>query len=395
MSDYEVGATHLSNKGNEYTILGQKGRYFILSCSVCSLDEELWPKGSVKTTKQGLDNALACCACSGKYRWTEVQNKIRVERVCKERSISFYGFKGSHIGNKTLLKLRNTKTGSYWETTPLYNFIHKPIQDPTIRYGYDRKAKESTYIENFRSLEVFPEGTLFKRREGAYPKGTATFWDVFCPLCDADEYSRNGLGSGWFISRHQHLSDRWLPCRCSKVHVLTEEQTFYKFTKALQNRGTLKAVIKSGKGLRYVKWQCHVCHQNNTTLASNLLRRNSCNGCSNKGFQDHKKGTLYIVKWSDGNFSCIKYGITNRTVGKRIQEQELESKLLPTVLKTYSHENGAIIRQAEKSIRASLGGSYCPKELLPQGYTETLPYSEKVLASITGLLAGFPEKLQP
>lgn len=56
---------------------GSKGN-FVLSCSVCSLDRELWPEGSIQTTFNNLKCGQSPCGCSRSPSWSVDQIQLRV-----------------------------------------------------------------------------------------------------------------------------------------------------------------------------------------------------------------------------------------------------------------------------------------------------------------------------
>ena len=69
--------------------------YFVCTCSVCSLDEQLWPYGSITTTVGALVTRESYpCGCSGKVWWQEFQIKILTERLADQRGYTFLGFEG-------------------------------------------------------------------------------------------------------------------------------------------------------------------------------------------------------------------------------------------------------------------------------------------------------------
>lgn len=62
---------------------------------------------------------------------------IKIERLCKELSspeeiITFHGFNGEWVGNKTKLILHNTKYNRTWDTTSYDGFINQHSKTPTL-----------------------------------------------------------------------------------------------------------------------------------------------------------------------------------------------------------------------------------------------------------------------
>lgn len=100
-------------KDNVVTIkecVGGKGnkRKYIFDCSVCSLDKELYPYGSLTTTKSNLmSRNTPNCGCGLSSRnLKEWQHRIKATRICNEKGLTFEGWVGDFAGtNKTKVKL--------------------------------------------------------------------------------------------------------------------------------------------------------------------------------------------------------------------------------------------------------------------------------------------------
>jgi hypothetical protein len=157
-------------EGVSLTIVGStkvkyKPRKYILKCSTCSEDTELFPYGSISCTKGNLQKGQIPCGCRKGYRWSESQNIVRIGRVCKERGYILHGWFGSYKSDTTYLSLENPITGNKWNTTSINNLLHG-FGDPVA----GRKAtiagsfKDDAYhIKGFLASGVFPEGTTFSR----------------------------------------------------------------------------------------------------------------------------------------------------------------------------------------------------------------------------------------
>lgn len=96
-----------------------------------------------------------------------------------------------------------------------------------------------------------------------------------------------------------------------------------------------------------------------------------CNGRSG-GFDKSKPANFYIVRWSNEYISYLKFGITNREVLDRVKNQSRVSSLEYDILYTFHHQDGGWVADLESEIKANVARFACPKELLPDGYTETV-----------------------
>jgi len=92
--DSFIGTQFPTPKGGTLTVIGDNGlkgndRKYTLECSICSKDEELWPLGSIQTTKRILNKGSVPCGCAKNPKWKEWQNKIRVQRESVKNVVIF------------------------------------------------------------------------------------------------------------------------------------------------------------------------------------------------------------------------------------------------------------------------------------------------------------------
>ena len=90
--------------------VGGKGnkRKYIIECNVCSLDSELYPYGSLTTTKSNLiTRSTPNCGCNPYKQHMQVwQHEIKVKRICESKGLVFDGWVESFTGtNTTSVKL--------------------------------------------------------------------------------------------------------------------------------------------------------------------------------------------------------------------------------------------------------------------------------------------------
>lgn len=104
-----VGLEIKTKFGNTLTVkeIIKVGGYesFICECSVCSLDGELFPYGSIRGYKSHINKGHTPCGCSNSCRWSEQQICVRIERLCRELGLVFIGFTEQYKGHKTKLTL--------------------------------------------------------------------------------------------------------------------------------------------------------------------------------------------------------------------------------------------------------------------------------------------------
>ena len=115
----------------------------------------------------------------------------------------------------------------------------------------------------------------------------------------------------------------------------------------------------------------------------NLLKRDrvGCPVCRpGNGFKTRFKGTLYIHRvYKDGECLGLKFGITNSKVERRRYNIEFNSGNTVTLETIFSYENkdGRLIRNLETSIKKEFQTKVISKDILPDGYTETLSLEDE------------------
>jgi hypothetical protein len=89
---------------------------YIFTCSTCSTDEELWPYGSISSTKSPITNGATPCGCAAKVKWTREQYVVRLKRSASFLGIEFKGFHGEWKGNQTKC-IRSCPTHGEWRSS--------------------------------------------------------------------------------------------------------------------------------------------------------------------------------------------------------------------------------------------------------------------------------------
>lgn len=77
---------------------GETRRYY--TCSVCSLDTELFPN-RLHDSSERLHKHKTNCGCNSSPKWTEEQNKVRCKRECNSKGYKFSGFAEDYRGKRT------------------------------------------------------------------------------------------------------------------------------------------------------------------------------------------------------------------------------------------------------------------------------------------------------
>ena len=251
-----------------YVKVGSSGKY-IINCSVCSLDKEVFPKGSITCNLANAKKGYWSCACSSRFQGTAYQQKV-------------------------LLQRRLNKT-------------HKNLE-------VVRTYKEKGYI----------------------------FAELLCKVCSKDSELYPNI-----VVNKSSIKTGYMPCGCSKIPQWTEQQNTVRVErKALE------------MGYEFLGWEGK--YKGNTSfpklynpvtgntwssvnLANMMNLRRGDPSLAEYGYSMSKRSSAYIVRWSDGENSYLKMGITNQQVKDRVTQQSRKTKLSPTILFTFENDDGKLV----------------------------------------------------
>lgn len=142
-------------------------------------------------------------------------------------------------------------------------------------------------------------------------------------------------------------------------------------------------VRQSNKYESYWEVYCTICKNYYSARQNCLIKGKTICDCPTfSGFNKSKPANFYLVRWYDSEKSYLKFGITNREVTVRVSEQKSVSKLNYEIIYTIHHESGKTVLGCENTLKRSLEIGVCPKELLPDGYTETVVDSPENISKI-------------
>lgn len=366
---------------------------YILECSICSLDEELWPLGSITDNNLKSLNTRKVCGCGDRVLWTEAQYKILLTREAQRTGFIFLGFATKFEGYATKVSFRGKNHEEIIETTSIGLFL-KGVRGKyfgVIKAGNSHKKDYCSYIDRFYATGKFIKGTIF----GSSIDGTANRdWSYRCPLCSSDEFVVGGLCSGVFKGRTSDLLLGRRVCRCGKSW-LTQEQQKFKINNTLK---PFRGCFNRWVGGVYVNvnsvftWKCQHNHENKKSVKNFFKKVQGCKVCSDRkgGFDPNKTATFYLYEWYGFAESYLKYGITNRSVNERISEQSREASLDFREINTHYFQNGQDALNIENLIKCRFGRKgVCPREWLPQGFTETVYSTKENLEIINNIVGNY------
>lgn len=363
-----IGKEYTSTAGNTIKILSKvsKGSY-TFHCSVCSSDTELFPEPLLIAKSSIYRRGTGACGCSSHNSWSPYQYKVRLNR-----SSNIFGF--------DIIK--------WWEndapknTDKITILVDGRIKKVTISNALIGKScsssakKDYNYYKNlFENQPTRLKGTVFYKSERTNQYGWKSFWEYYCPACSNDKYVKSGLCSGLFNIAHASAMKGLIACRCGVSARKTFEMRDLDIQDGLYYKGWrfLGYTTEDLKTRTKFEFLCDKGHKNKITYR-NFMRGDGCSTCSNSGFSRDKPAYLYLTRWYGFGESYIKFGITNKHVEHRVNQQASKSKLDHQILKAYYSEDGGMIADAENSIKLAMKDKLyaCPEKWLPDGFSETV-----------------------
>lgn len=339
-----------------YELLNYAGKthgYSTVYCEVCK---------EVCTSR--LDNVFSGykpCRCSTSYRMTEqdIINELTTVvaggSIIDYKLITFDGNKSDIEVTFPCMHIKTTKFGIFKSSTMVCycELKHTPLSYEDyvdrVREGYilcldETKAHDKKSFMCLSHNKVFSD-VIYNHVEGRGCEMCTTHNKSLALSTPASEVMRT------FNSLDTKYSYNW--------------DTYKNKTTAMQ------MVCSSGHSY----WQKPMNH----------LAGSRCHFCSNFGYKVDKPGVFYVLRWFLHDKSFLKFGITNRSVEKRIESMKIKSNLSCEVV--YEHNApGNICLSIERVVRSSVSTGVVDKHVFPDGYTETCVDSKDNLLLIEEII---------
>lgn len=169
-------------------------KLYILKCSKCSQDNDLFGEGYFKVLKCSLVRGTVPCGCSKSPKWSQEQFHTLCTRKSLEVGHKFLGFIGGWEGQTTKIKMSCEKHGE-WSSGTVANFISKGHGCPTCRNiatGVGNRKPDHLMVKLFFESGAFHTDTDFWRSGRLTKQGRAIYWYMYCPRCDEVGESTGG-----------------------------------------------------------------------------------------------------------------------------------------------------------------------------------------------------------
>lgn len=204
--DYSQSGITFGSTG-QLSIVGHDGgkswnKYYILKCSKCSQDSDLFGEGYFRGQKGSIIKGRIPCGCSNNHQWSQEQYSVRCSRKAKELGYTFLGFVGEWKGYVTKIEMLCDKHGK-WDSCIINNLINNGYGCPGCRTDTITKP-EGVMIQSFIDSGAFHPDTEFYRSKRRNKSGRDVYWYVYCPECGEVGEATSG-----------HLQRGSRPCFCS------------------------------------------------------------------------------------------------------------------------------------------------------------------------------------
>jgi hypothetical protein len=346
-------------------------------------DDHEWEQSPFTRTRN--KNNKGCPICSGnKLVSSNCLVNLRPEiakqwHPTKNGSLTPYDF--TITSRKKVWWKCNKGDDHEWETT-IYSRIggsgclicsgHKVAPSTSIATLYPKFAKQWHPTKN-GSLTPYEVGIgSIKKVWWKCDKGDDHEWNVSvnsrytgkagCPICSNQKI----VLSNCLATLNPKLAKQWHPTKNGSL-------TPYDLG------------IKSGKK---IWWKCDKGDDHKWVASiNNRSQGRGCPVCAKTGFDLTKIGYLYahlIYDSKTENKIALKFGITNN-YGERIKDIRRKLDLYQIKNMFYFEGIGKEVLDVENKIKKSYKSSYLNEEIMRDGFTETIKYSDKTVVEIYNL----------
>lgn len=380
-----IGAEFVNKKGNILKVIAlDEGREksgekkYRVTCSECSEDKELFPLGYFIITKSNLVAGRSPCWC-GKPKPTLIQAEIVVKRNLDHDKYEFVSVTEDSSKSHPYVVTLKCKVHDKIFTVLYITFLRAGTKgcsgclSDTIRKSCGKSDNE--VINSFFKTGKFKDGTVFTRNKSKTNlNGRFVYWDYYCPDCSNDEYVQNGLCTGVFTATSSNLQSGCLSCRCNgKQSKWTPEQRTFQITKLVEKvggnfEGWVGEYENSNSRFNWICSKGHLCNSKCEWAFYDLR----CSTCSEYGFSKDLPASFYIVKWYNDEKELIKFGITNKDVLDRVEQQARVCSLSYEILYDFRYDKGVHPWIIENDlVKPNIYRKVVTKGEMPDGYTET------------------------
>lgn len=178
----------------------QSSKLYILRCTTCSQDKELFGEGFFRSKKGNLVILnQSPCGCTRSPRWTKEQYFVLCSRKAEQLGYTFLGFaEDEWRGSKTRVRVICERHGE-WNTGVIRSFVNLNAGCP--KCGSDKAVEgiikantkpDDVMITSFLASGAFHPDTKFWRSDRLNSDGYKCHWHLFCPECEGSAEASSG-----------------------------------------------------------------------------------------------------------------------------------------------------------------------------------------------------------
>jgi hypothetical protein len=348
------------------TIVGEDSNYYLIECSVCSKDTELYPE--IRQLKSSFRQGKIPCGCAKIPKYSEKQWSILLNRALISRGgkYSLLSTEGK-LNSKCKITLINNDTGNIRDSS-LFDFIRYESRDGKLDKGSKissvKRTEYSTVLSRIQPiLEEYGKTLISLSHEKKW------ILKYNCSECGKLHNEGN------FSIDICRLEAKGFNCQChSKSFRRNAEDVLTEVTFALQDKGFFLSFVPEYTDYNTSKaqWVCNNGHTNIQALCNMRSSDYSCPRCVKHGYNPNKSAYLYLVSFDEGCQMYLKYGITNRQSPDDRLKQIFKKKSYEKLLTVSS--DGDTILKLENKIKSTFESNV--KGLnITSGFTEVVNFN--------------------
>lgn len=174
--------------------------------------------------------------------------------------------------------------------------------------------------------------------------------------------------------RHNNLKVTSCGCFREYLNKLIPEDVVNNRIKQVIETTEYSVIDPKGGGFDHVwDFNCEVHGKFSTTYGFVVHKGTKCPQCAVKGFKSNLPGYFYLnAVFGGDSLVALKYGITNKDVGKRLKQiQSISVYELDTII-SIQFENGIDALNLETQFSRKFGRKFLTKDQMKSGFTETI-----------------------
>ena len=252
-----IGSTFPTPAGGVLTVVGWDGRrqdsskLYTVTCTVCSLDSELFGGGLFYSIKGSLTKGQVCCGCASNPRWTLAQYELRLKRSMAGSKYTFVRWVDESA------KANNTNKFVY------HCEAHGERVCRTANWMNGARCKDCDYDNRLNPPDTFIGSTTKTAAGGVLTvvgwdgrkDGNTKVYTVTCSICSVDSEM---FGSGLFYIRKGAFLKGADCCGCSPRHRWTLDQYELRVKRSM-----------AGGKYTFVRWGDYNSKTNQTKMIYN------------------------------------------------------------------------------------------------------------------------------